>query len=61
MRSDEYGEPPGITKTLAEKMFDKKSADKKYEKIYTGKTLDKPVRTKLKSEDIFIERQRSKK
>jgi hypothetical protein len=35
--------------------------DKDYKVVHTAPVLNKPAKTKLKSEDIFIEQQRLKK
>lgn len=59
MRASEYEKPPRATKEMIAE-FEKKAKlpDRKHEKTYTAPILDKPAKTKLKSENIFMEQQR---
>jgi len=62
MRSAEYEKPPRASKKMIE-AFDKQAGlpDKDYKGVHTAPVLNKPATTRLKSKDIFIERQRLNK
>lgn len=62
MRSAEYEKPPRASKKMIEE-FGKQAGlpDKDYKVVHTAPVLNKPATTRLKSKDIFIERQRLNK
>ena len=62
MRLYEYEKPPRASKKMIEALGEQiVLPDNDSKKVYTAPVLDKPATTRLKSKDMFIERQRSKK
>lgn len=62
MRSYEYEKPPRASKEMLEVLGEQiVLPDNDSKRVYTAPVLDKPATTRLKSKDMFIERQRSKK
>ena len=61
-RSSEYEKPPNITKEMSDEIDENtKKPGKEYKNVLKAPILNKPAKTKFKSEDIFIEQQRLKK